>query len=108
VADAWIFGSGPATLTDFTLIPKTADVTGTLRNEIGTGLPSAGVRATIYYDGQTEILAEAITDGQGAYTFTGLPTGSFEIQATHAGLAGSATLDHVGGAGASTVNLTLR
>ncbi|MHC4858790.1 MAG: DUF4382 domain-containing protein, partial [Planctomycetota bacterium] len=108
---AWTPGDPTAKELDFTLVPETADVTGTVTDENGNAVEGASVEAVIAYAGEDEVIAEATTDVDGNYTLADLPTASYEIRAEHddAGtkLTGSADLDHTGGGSAATVDLTV-
>jgi hypothetical protein len=110
-SQAWTPGDPTAKDLDFTLVPETADVEGTVTDESGNAVEGATVQAVIDYAGEDEVIAEATTDVDGNYTLSDLPTASYEICAEHEDggttLTGSAELDHTGGGSAATVDLTV-
>jgi protocatechuate 3,4-dioxygenase beta subunit len=110
-ADTRIFGAPRATDVDLKLTPLTADVSGTVTDGNGAAVEGATVRAVVDFAGKDEVIAEATTDVNGAYTLSSLPTGSYELEAEFddgtATQAGSATLDHTGGGSAATVDITI-
>lgn len=92
---------------DFPLVAKTADIAGTVRDGGGNLVSGATVQATLFFGGGEKVIATTTTDTNGAYTLSGVPTGSYTIRATSSTLTDSVDIDHVGGGAATTQDLTV-
>ena len=95
---------------DFVLVPLTADVTGTVKDDQGNLVAGATVRAIVDYAGQDEVIAETTADTNGDYTIADLPTGTYVIRAVTSETTprnGEEDLEHVGGT-AATMDVEVR
>jgi len=110
-SSAWVPGDPAATDLDLEMVPATADISGTVTDENAAAVEGAIVTILISQGRKDYVMAEEKTDVNGDYSFTGLPTASYEVRAK-IDLSGtektaSATVDHVGPT-ASTVDLTVK
>jgi hypothetical protein len=105
-AGSWIAGTPGASL-DFELIPRTANVSGTVTDAGSQPVTGATVTAQVAYEGSWVVIQTDTTDTNGAYTLADLPTGDFLIEVTVGNATASREISHEGGTSISGVDLQL-
>jgi hypothetical protein len=104
-ATAWVVGAPGPFSVDLVLVALTDDVSGTVTDAATppNNVSGATVQATVTYGSGTVVIAETTTAVDGTYTFTGLPTGTYEFVATDGPVTGSVSHTQTGTGGTSPV-----